>query len=167
MLYSVDTNDYSHHFKSNNWLFIQSRDDNFTYLKNILPNKFDIIYLDTIHSAKHVKKMFYKFYKSLKIGGYFVIDDTSPLPYIKYREKNKFSFEINNQETYEILIEIYNENHKSFDLEMSYIGTGAAKITKLNNNELNIPKKIKYRKYSILNILRKIYLLFDRKIKSL
>ena len=64
MLYSVDTNDYSHHFKSNNWLFIQSRDDNFTYLKNILPNKFDIIYLDTIHSAKHVKKMFYKFYKA-------------------------------------------------------------------------------------------------------
>ena len=53
---SVDDIDYSHLFKSNNWKFIKSRDDDFKYLNNFISNKsFDIICLDTIHTKKHVK----------------------------------------------------------------------------------------------------------------
>ena len=94
-LYSVDVIDYSHHFKSENWKFIHCRDDDYDFVEKNIPEKFDIIYLDTIHSAKHVEKILYYYYDKLKIGGVFVIDDTSLLPYLKHREKNNFSLEIN------------------------------------------------------------------------
>ena len=57
-----------------------------------IPEKFDIIYLDTIHKAKHVEKILYNYFDRLKIGGVFVIDDTSSLPYLKSREKIIFSW---------------------------------------------------------------------------
>ncbi len=111
-LYSVDIKDYSYHFKSKNWKFIKSRDDNYDFINKKIPKKFDIIYLDTIHKADHVHKMIYYYFNKLKKGGIFVIDDTSMLPYLKQREKNNFSLEINNQETFEILLKILNTNHK-------------------------------------------------------
>ena len=63
--------------------FIQSRDDNFDYLENKLPKKFDVIYLDSLHEADHVEKILYYYFDKLKIGGLFFIDDTSWLPYIE------------------------------------------------------------------------------------
>ena len=44
-LFSVDINNYSDLFKSKNWKFIQTRDDNFKYLEELLPKEFDAIYL--------------------------------------------------------------------------------------------------------------------------
>ncbi len=159
-LYSVDVIDYSYHFKSKKWKFIKSRDDNFRFINKNIPKRFDVIYLDTIHKAEHVKKMFYHYYDKLKVNGLFVIDDTSMLPYLSSREKNNFSLEVNNHETFQILLEILNSNHTNFHLEFSFIGTGAAKITKLNNRKLKINHKLNDRKSSLKNILRKIYLYF-------
>ena len=56
-LLSIDVNDYSYHFKSKNWKFLCTRDDNYKYIERNIPKKFDIIYLDTIHAAYHVKKI--------------------------------------------------------------------------------------------------------------
>jgi predicted O-methyltransferase YrrM len=159
MLYSVDVNDYSYHFKSKNWKFIKSRDDNFDYIKKQIPKKFDIIYLDTIHKADHVKKMIYYYFDKLKKGGLFVIDDTSMLPYLQKREKNNFFFERNNQETFETLLKILNSNHKELDFETSFIGTGAVKLTKLSNKRLKLIKPLFDRKFSFSNLIRKIYLI--------
>ena len=58
-LYSIDVNDYKDKFNDSNWTFIQSRDDNFDYLENKLPKKFDVIYLDSLHEADHVEKILY------------------------------------------------------------------------------------------------------------
>ena len=57
-LYSVDIDDCSKLFNNNYWKFIQSRDDNFDYISGKIPKKLDVIYLDTIHTAKHVEKFF-------------------------------------------------------------------------------------------------------------
>ena len=163
-LFSVDVNYSVKKFKTNYWEFINTRDDDYSKIEGIIKNKFfDIIYLDTIHKANHVSKIFYHYYKILKKGGYFFIDDTSWLTYTKKREKNNFSIEINNQETFEKLLEIHNFNHKNFDLEFSFVGTGVARITKLSTKKLVMSKKIPTRKYSPLNFMRKIYLnLFKR-----
>ena len=83
------------------------------------------------------------YFDKLKVGGAFAIDDTSLLPYLKYREKNNFSLEINNNETFELLLKILNSNHDNIHLEASFIGTGAIKITKLNENKLKKYKKSK------------------------
>ena len=57
-LYSLDIDDYSNKFSSTTWKFIHSRDDNFDYVSKNIPNKFDLIYLDSFHNAEHVKKIF-------------------------------------------------------------------------------------------------------------
>ncbi len=157
-LYSVDVEDYSHHFNSDNWKFIHSRDDDYEFVEKNIPEKFDIIYLDTIHTAKHVEKILYHYYDRLKIGGVFVIDDTSSLPYLKGREKNNFSLELNNHETFQKLIQIFNSNHENLYFESSFIGTGVVKLTKLNNEKLKKYKSLSDRRFSFLNIIRKIYL---------
>ena len=162
-LISVDTNAKSKNFNSGKWTFINTRDDNFPEIEKIIKNKkFDVIYLDTIHKADHVEKILLNYFKYLKKSGFFFIDDTSHLPYIQIREKNNFSLEINNQETFERILEIFNENHENIDLEFSFVGTGIAKIQKLNDNELKNSKKIKLRKYTLKNFFRKFLKIFHR-----
>ena len=60
-----------------------------------LPKKFDVIYLDSLHEADHVK-IFYHYFKKLKVGGFFFIDDISWLPYLSKKKRNNFYCEINN-----------------------------------------------------------------------
>jgi hypothetical protein len=158
ILYSVDINDYSTKFKSKKWKFIHARDDNYSFVKSFLPKKLDFIYLDTVHKAYHVEKIFFEYFNFLKINSLFVIDDTSWLPYTKNREKNNFFMEVNNYETFVKLIDIYNVNTNNLDIEFSFLGTGAAKIKKLSDNNLNKAVKLKNRYYSFKNFLRKIYL---------
>jgi hypothetical protein len=158
-LISIDINANSKKFNSNKWTFVNTRDDNFLEIEKFIKNKkFDVIYLDTIHKADHVEKILFYYFNYLKKFGFFFIDDTSSLPYIKSREKNNFSQEINNQETFDRILEIFNENHENIDLEFSFVGTGITKIRKLNDNILKKPKKINYRQLSIKNFLRKIVL---------
>ena len=160
-LISIDTNSNSKNFNSEKWTFINTRDDNFSEIEKIIKNKkFDVIYLDTIHKADHVEKILFHYFKYLKNNGLFFVDDTSLLPYLPSREKNNFSQEINNQETFDKILEIYNENHENIDLEFSFVGTGIAKIRRLNDNGLKDCKKIKSRRFTVKNFLRKIYKIF-------
>ena len=80
------------------------------------------------------------------------------MPYTKLREKNNFSQEVNNHETFDKILEIFNENHKNIDLEFSFVGTGIAQIRKLTDDELKKSKKIDYRKITMKNLMRKIIL---------
>ena len=59
-LYSVDVDDCSNVAHDKRWKFIKSRDDNFDYIKSIIPKKLDIIFIDTLHEAAHVNKIIYK-----------------------------------------------------------------------------------------------------------
>lgn len=155
-LFSIDVDDYLNLFDDPNWTFLQTRDDNFEYLKDKLPTKFDIIYLDSLHEANHVKKIFYYYFNFLKVGGQFYIDDISWLPYLKSNSRDNFYCEINNKETFEKLIEIYNNNFDNFDIFFTFISSGMCRIIK-KKNQLNEIKRIKTREMSMKNILRKIF----------
>ena len=96
--------------------------------------------MDTLHKADHVEKILYRYYNKLKKGGFFFIDDISWIPYISKNPKNHFYKEINNMETFEKILDIYNANSENFDLEFSFVGTGIAKIHKVTENKL-IDKK--------------------------
>ena len=166
-LYSVDINDFNQKFNSKNWIFIHRRDDDYKFIKQLIPTKLDFIYLDTIHKADHVEKILFQYFPLLKINCNFIIDDTSWLPYTANREKNHFFMEVNNYETFFRLIMIYNSNLDKINLEFSFLGTGAAKITKLSEQELVKPSKINNRFYSLKNLLRLIYIFFILKIKKI
>ena len=155
-LFSVDNVDYSKKFSSDKWKFIKSRDDDFKNISSQIPKKIDLILLDTIHEAEHVKKIFYYYYDLLKKNCCFFIDDISWLPYLKNSDKNRFYAEINNYETFIKLLEIYNNNQTNFNIEFTFEGTGICKIKKLSENKLNLPKDIKSRNFSIKNLIRKV-----------
>ena len=72
------------------------------------------------------------------------------------KKRNNFNCEINNQETFEKILEINLENKENFDLYFSFVGSGMAKLVKKNNENLKKAKKLTSRKYSIKNYLRKI-----------
>ena len=48
-VYSVDIDDCSNISNSKQWSFIKSRDDDFKYIEERIPDTFDIIYLSLIH----------------------------------------------------------------------------------------------------------------------
>ena len=156
-LYSVDVNDCSKVSKDKRWTFIKSRDDNFDYVQNKIPNKFDIIYLDSLHEAEHVEKIFYEYYPMLNVNGYFIIDDISHLPYLQNKDRNNFYCEINNKETFEKILEIYNTNEKLFDLNFTFVSSGLAIIKKKEELELNKNEKIKSRSLSLKNTIRRLW----------
>lgn len=159
-LYSVDVEDCKNISTSQKWTFIQSRDDDFNYLEKILPKKFDLIYLDSFHNAKHIEKIFYFYFQKLNVNGLFVIDDISHLPYLKGSKRDNFNCEINNQETFDKLLEILSSNKENINLFFSFRDSGLAKIIKKSENQLNKTKKIISRKYSFKNFFRKIFFYF-------
>ena len=81
-------------------------------IKNIIPKEFSLILLDTIHEADHVKKIIYNYFDLLNVNSCFFIDDISWIPYLIDSDKNRFYGEVNNLETFEILLEIFMEIEK-------------------------------------------------------
>lgn len=154
-LLSVDTIEYGHLYNEKNWTFINCKDYE---IKKVLKNRsktFDLIFLDTEHTAKHVKKLFYMYYPFLKKNGIFLIDDISWLPYIKNNYRDNEWIENNNRQTFNVILEIYDSNKQSFDLSFHFLESGMVKIIKKNNKKLYLPNKISLRKFSVKNILRK------------
>ena len=154
-LFSVDVDDYSNLFSDKNWHFIRSRDDNLDFLKKKIPNKVDVIYLDSLHEAKHVEKIFYQYFDYLNIEGIFFIDDISWLPYLKNCKRDNFYCEINNKETFEKLLQIYNFNQEKFDIYFTFISSGMCKIVK-KQDLLNKTNKFSTREFSLKNLIRRL-----------
>ena len=156
-LTSIDIDDCSKVAKSDKWNFIHSSDDNFSYIDRIIKKNFNFIFIDSLHEPKHIKKVFYHYYKYLEIGGICIIDDISWIPYTlnDYRD-NEFT-EIINRSTFQIILEIYNQNKDNFMLEFYFKDSGYAIITKKNNNSLKESQTIINRQFSFKNFIRKFY----------
>ena len=164
-LYSVDIDDCSNVSNDKKWTFIKSRDDDFDLIKSQIPKEINILYIDSLHEADHVSKLIFEYYNLIKVGGFIFIDDISHLPYVKNGVRNNFYCEINNQETFNILLEIYFSNHDKIDLNFSFVSSGLAIIKKKNNKILDKKIKVKSREFSFKNIIRKFVHLI-KKIKQ-
>ena len=161
-LFSVDTQDCSKISDDPNWNFFKTRDDNFEFVKSKLSDKIDVLYVDSLHEAEHVKNLIYGYYPILKKEGYIFVDDISHLPYLQNKPRNNFYCEINNKETFDILLSIYSKNIENFELNFSFMSSGLAIIKKLNNNNLSTFENLNERSWTFKNILRKLW----RKIKK-
>ena len=155
-LYSVDINDHTSQFNDKNWHFIQSRDDNFSFVETKIPDKFDIILIDSLHTAKHVEKIIYHYFPKLKREGILIIDDISWLYYTPGAERDNLSAEIENRDTFFKLLEIFTENKDTLVPEFNFIASGVAKIRKKSDLPLNEAKKIKSREFKIIVLIKKI-----------
>ena len=80
------------------------------------------------------------------------------MPYLKGKKRDNFYCEINNKETFDILLSIYAENIENFDINFSFISSGLAIIKKKNENSLiKNKKKLPDRNKSFKNTLRKLW----------
>ena len=161
-LISVDIDDCSNVSQSRNCKFLRTKDDNFEFIKDQIKYKLDVLFIDTLHEAEHVKKLIYAYYPMIKKDGFIFIDDISHLPYLKNKSRNNFYCEINNRETFDVILSIYSENLNNFDLSFSFISSGLAILKKKNDNNLMVNKKLFNRNVSFKNALRKLW----RKIKK-
>ena len=159
---SVDHKDFSNLFNSANWIFIESKDDNYKQIEDqIKNNSFDIICLDTIHTKEHVKKILEYYYKYLKVDGIFLIDGISHIPYLKMNYRDNFHSEINNKEIFDYLLELKNNLNNNIILDFSFQGSGVARLTKKENLAL-IEKKLVSREKTLKNYIRKIFSYFSK-----
>lgn len=155
-LTSIDIEDCSHVSKSKKWKFIHSSDDNFDYVNKFINKELDIIFIDSLHEPNHIKKVFYNYFKFLKINGLIIIDDVSWLPYVKNGIKDNNFVERINRLTFEKILEIFNSNQNNLTLEVNFSGSGLAIFSKLTNN-LEEEIKIKNRLNSIKNLIKRLY----------
>jgi len=155
-LTSIDIEDCSHVSKSKKWKFIHSSDDNFDYVNKFINKELDIIFIDSLHEPNHVKKVFYNYFKFLKINGLIIIDDVSWLPYVKNGIKDNNFVERINRLTFEKILEIFNSNQNNLTLKENFSGSGLAIFSKLTNN-MEEEIKIKNRLNSIKNLIKKLY----------
>ena len=161
-LFSIDIDDCSNIINDKTWNFYQTRDDNFDYIKSKIPEKIDILFIDTLHEANHVKKLINEYYPIIKKNGFIFIDDISHLPYLKNKDRDNFYCEINNKETFDLLISIYSENTENFDLSFSFVSSGLAIIKKKTDSELIDCRKLNERGMTTKNILRRLWRIVKR-----
>lgn len=161
-LFSIDIEDCSNIVNDKSWNFYQTRDDNFEYIKSKIPEKIDILFIDTLHEANHVKKLINEYYPIIKKNGFIFIDDISHLPYLKNKDRDNFYCEINNKETFDLLISIYSENTENFDLSFTFVSSGLAIIKKKTDSELFDYTKLNERGLTTKNILRRLWRIVKR-----
>lgn len=161
-LFSIDIDDCSNIVNDKSWNFYQTRDDNFEYIKSKIPEKIDILFIDTLHEANHVKKLINEYYPIIKKNGFIFIDDISHLPYLKNKDRDNFYCEINNKETFDLLISIYSENTENFDLSFTFVSSGLAIIKKKTDSELFDYRKLNERGLTTKNILRRLWRIVKR-----
>ena len=161
-LFSIDIEDCSNIVNDKSWNFYQTRDVNFEYIKSKIPEKIDILFIDTLHEANHVKKLINEYYPLIKKNGFIFIDDISHLPYLKNKVRDNFYCEINNKETFDLLISIYSENTENFDLSFTFVSSGLAIIKKKTDSELFDYRKLNERGLTTKNILRRLWRIVKR-----
>ena len=161
-LFSIDIEDCSNIVNDKSWNFYQTRDDNFEYIKSKIPEKIDILFIDTLHEANHVKKLINEYYPIIKKNGFIFIDDISHLPYLKNKDRDNFYCEVNNKETFDLLISIYSENTENFDLSFTFVSSGLAIIKKKTDSELFDYRKLNERELTTKNILRRLWRIVKR-----
>ena len=140
-LLSVDIDDCSNVALSKNWKFIHCRDDDYEKIIQDKDMKFDLIYIDSFHNAKHVSKIIYLYFNNLKKNGFIFVDDISWILYSKNNVRDNFNSEINNYETFFEILNILNSNTNNISVNFDFTLSGLCKIKKISDSELNKKKK--------------------------
>ena len=163
-LISIDIKDCSNCVNSDKWEFIHQDS---TDIINLLREKpeikqgIDILYVDSLHTAKHVKKEIYSYFKFVKKDGLIIFDDIDSSPYMMGQRKDSVGTEIANRKIYKLLEAIFRANMCKIDFKILRGSTGLAIFKKIVDlgEKLNEPFYIKERNFD--------YSIFKRLLKKL
>jgi len=159
ILISVDINDCSDAVESSVWTFIQSDDAQQDVIFQRAPQLklgIDFMYIDSLHSPKHVEKLLMLYYPYIKQGGIIAVDDVDPLPYLNGKRKDNIRQEIIWRAMGEVVRRFFYANEGDVVLEMYYGSTGLAILRKFSplGTEAKPPSSVRLRRFSLRESLK-------------
>jgi len=165
--FSIDINDCKDVVVSDRWTFIQNDDSKVLEIVNDFPELrekgIDIFFIDSFHSAAHVKKVLYGWYPYLNKDSLIFIDDIDPRKFRIGKEKDNFYNELNWEEINRFTRDFFENNFSDMTLTQYFGKTGLAKIVKMSEKG-SLPNPIVNRNRSLL---LKLITLINRKLKNL
>jgi len=126
-LISIDIKDCSDAIDDKNWEFVQQDSADITKLLSSKPqikDGIDILYIDSLHTAEHVKKEIYNFFEYLNNDAYVFFDDIDSNPYMNKQRKDSVHTEITNRKIFKLLEAIFRGNMDKIDFEIMRGSTG-------------------------------------------
>ena len=166
-LISIDIKDCSKSVNSDKWEFIKQDSIDIVKLlrkKPEIKKGIDILYVDSLHTAKHVKKEIYSYFQFIKKEGLLIFDDIDSDPYMMGQRKDSVGTEIANRKIYKLLEAIFRANMNKIDFKILRGSTGLGIFKKLTNldEKLDQPYYIKERNLDYTIFKRFINKIFDK-----
>ena len=155
-LISIDIKDCRSAVDAKRWEFVQQDSSDIKSLlisKPIIKNGIDIIYIDSLHTAKHVQKEIYNFFEYLNKDAYIFLDDIDSGPYMLKQRKDSIGTEIANRKIYKLLEAIFRANIDKLDFEIMRGSTGLGILRKRVHlgEKLNPPILLRERNSYLIN----------------
>ena len=160
-LISLDIKDCSKAAESSKWEFVKQDSADIEKLLLTHPDikkGIDILYVDSLHTASHVKKEIYNFFEYLNKDAFIFFDDIDSSPYMVGQRKDSASTEIANRKIYKLLESIFraNMNQLDFDIMRGSTGLGIFRKISKKGKKLFPPIIIKERNNRFLNRILQI-----------
>tara|TARA_Y200000002_G_scaffold306413_1_gene262359 strand:- start:9097 stop:9852 length:756 start_codon:yes stop_codon:yes gene_type:complete len=154
-LISVDIRECLNKFNFSNWQFVKSDSANISYVVSqapIIKKGIDILYIDSLHTKKHVYKEIYGYFEYLNKDACIFFDDVDSTPYMRNQRKDSVGTEIANREIIELIEAVFNSNLNQLNFSSIRGSTGLARLDKLSikGEKLNKPKYIKKRRNKLI-----------------
>jgi predicted O-methyltransferase YrrM len=161
-LISIDIKNCRSAVDAGRWEFVQQDSSDIKSLliaKPIIKNGIDVLYVDSLHTVKHVQKEIYNFFEYLNEDAYIFFDDIDSGPYMFKQRKDSVGIEIANRKIYKLLEAIFRANIDRLDFEIMRGSTGLGVFRKRVplGEKLNPPILLRQRNNYLINkIFQKI-----------
>jgi predicted O-methyltransferase YrrM len=155
-LISIDIKNCRSAVDAGRWEFVQQDSSDIKSLliaKPIIKNGIDVLYVDSLHTVKHVQKEIYNFFEYLNEDAYIFFDDIDSGPYMFKQRKDSVGIEIANRKIYKLLEAIFRANINKLDFEIMRGSTGLGIIRKRVplGEKLNPPILLRERNNYLIN----------------
>ena len=158
-LISLDIVDCSDAIESDCWTFLQVDDtDKDRVLREapILKQGIDLIFIDSWHAVRHVRRQIELWYPLLRQGGWMAFHDVDPTPYMRGQRQDSIDSEIVWRDIWQLIQDFFYANEDDLLLEVHLGDMGLAIMQKLApmSKAPNPPRRIPRRHYSWRSVLR-------------
>jgi len=133
-LISLDIRDCSDAVVSDCWTFLQIDDTEKERILReapILEQGIDLLYIDSLHAARHVTRQMELWYPLVRQGGWIAFHDVDPAPYMRGQRKDNIESEIVWRAVAQVVLDFFYANEDDLLLEFHYGDMGMAIMQKL------------------------------------
>ncbi|MCY3906124.1 MAG: class I SAM-dependent methyltransferase [Anaerolineaceae bacterium] len=160
-LVSLDIADCSSAIESEVWTFIQTDDADQDFILSRAPELaqgIDVVYIDSLHSPRHVAKLIALWYPLVKQGGYLAFDDVDPGPFMQGRRKDNADMEVVWRGIADAVLDFFHANEDDLLLEFHFGSTGLAIMKKLARRD-KMPRparRLRRRHFTLRSLARQL-----------